>query len=162
MPLSNRPDVVSLIVGALVALAAGALMAWQIRDRERRQFDDLSDEDDGYFRRQDRRRLIGGLVMLLLAVGVVVGTRIHPGEPRRPNFDFVRIWIGVGALLLFLLGLAMRDWIETRFYALRHREIIRLARLQLLEDELNRRRSANAGSGGNGEVVAWPEGDDRA
>jgi hypothetical protein len=160
MTLADRPDLVSLILGGSVALAALALMASQIRDRKRRD-DDLSEEDDGYFGRQDKRRLMGGLVMLLLAAGVVIGTRIDPGMPGHPNLDFVKIWLVVGVLLLFLLGLALRDWFETRRYAIRHREILRLARLQLLEAELNRRRAAKVEAttgeaAGNGRAALHP------
>ena len=145
MPVDERTRVVGAALAIAVAAVAVALAWWQVRERSRRE-DDLDEDDVAHFARQDARRWLVSTVMILLAVGLLVGTRIHPGVRGRPNVAFLRIWIAVGLLVLSLLGLAMLDWVATRFYARRHRDAIHRARLSIFEAEIRRRariRDAN-------------------
>ena len=66
--------------------------------------------------------LVGIAVLVLLAVGLVVGSRIPHKLGNRTNPQFLGIWLGVFLLIFFLLSLAMIDWLALRIFARRHRK----------------------------------------
>src|SRR5262245_53776837 len=117
--------IVSLTLALGVTLVAGVLTLRQRRERRQRD-PELSEDDARYFTKQDVRRAVVGIVMVLLAIGIAVGSRI---DPRRAQLDrawFLAIWLIVFGLILVLLLLALLDWIATWLYGRRHfREIAR-------------------------------------
>ncbi|MCA1686002.1 MAG: hypothetical protein LC745_08470 [Planctomycetia bacterium] len=123
------------ILAAGLAVVVVALLYWQ-RTERRGRGTTLSDEDRSHFDHQDiRRRVVAG-VMSLLALGVYLGSRTPPHRDGRPNKPFFIIWLGVFALVLPLLILAMLDWLATRDYARRHRRVIVREGMEILRDEM--------------------------
>jgi hypothetical protein len=162
MPIANNLAVTSLALSIAIggiALALG-LLQWsqrQTRDAE------VNDADRVYFIRQDWRRAFGVLLMLIIAVGIYVGSRIPPLIPRAPldpdvmqavgiiagtwvepsierhaNPRFLTVWLVVITLLVTLLGLALFDWIATRRYAHRLRRSMALERIEILRETFRR------------------------
>src|SRR5437764_11649933 len=69
----------STSLGLSIAIASIAVILGVRQWSERRGRDgDLTDADRSYFAWQDLRRGIGVAVLLILAVGVLVGSRIEP------------------------------------------------------------------------------------
>jgi UDP-N-acetylmuramyl pentapeptide phosphotransferase/UDP-N-acetylglucosamine-1-phosphate transferase len=104
---------------AIAAIAAG--LGLRLLHERRRRETDLSDEDRTHFSRQDLRRGIGVAVLLVIAVGVLFGSRIAPSIAGHANLQFVWVWIAVMVLVLVLVTLALFDSLATRRYAMRHR-----------------------------------------
>ena len=142
--------VLSVGVGG-IAVVLGLLQWSQWANRDT----DLAEVDQVYFTRQDFRRALGVLLMLLLAVGIFVGSRVSPVIPilptdvginpeavgpnsRRANPQFLTIWLGVITLLVTLLGLALFDWFATRHYAHRLRQSMARERLDVLRETFRR------------------------
>jgi hypothetical protein len=146
MPPPQQAEVASLVLSAAVVLIAGFLGVRQFFDRRSRE-PDLSEADARHFVRQDVRRALGVGVMLLLAVGLVIGSRLEPRIAGRTNPRFVQVWLGVFFLIFVLLILAMLDWIATRVYARRHRREIFDERIEILRDEFRRRADRDSGKG---------------
>jgi hypothetical protein len=107
------------------------------------------------------RRWLGVLLLLILAIGVLVGSRIEPVTVPwdvlygvvagggvlvdsgiafpvywRVNLQFVQVWLVVNALIFVLLGLALFDWRATRRYAQRHRQSMARERIEILRKTL--------------------------
>ena len=133
----GRNEGLALAVGVVAVAAYFAVRQWL--DRRRRD-PGLSPEDADHYARQDVRRWAGSVIMALLAVGLVVGTRIdiRAGRPQRQLFSAV--WLAEVVLLLVLPALALADWLATRRYARRHREALADERARVLEDYRRRRR----------------------
>ncbi len=134
---------------AVGILTVAGVLAWrQIRDQRRRALEaPLSEADVRHFARQDFRRFVVGAVMVLLALGVAVGTRLAPRLAGRANVWFLAVWLGVFLLILVLLWLALLDWLATWVYARRTRRELAREHRELLQAERSARRSA----GGNGQ-----------
>jgi hypothetical protein len=122
-----------------LALAAGIVLIavflglrqwyeWRARDTE------LSEADQSYFVRQDRRRYLGVALLLIIALAIAVGSRMQPKVAGRVNAIYFDIWLAVLVLVLVLLALALSDWRAIRTYASRQRESITRERLDLLAD----------------------------
>jgi len=120
---------------ALIAVFLGLRQWYERRARE----PDLSQADQVYFHRQDLRRALGVAVMLLLAAGLLIGSRIPFKLPGGPNPDFVAMWTGIVTLLLVLMGLALIDLLATRRYAQRKRRAMASERIDLIRDALRKR-----------------------
>jgi hypothetical protein len=146
MVLSQPTATISLALAVGVTVVAGALALRQRYERRHRE-PELSDADARHYARQDLRRAVVGLVMVLLALGVAVGSRIEPKLAGRTNPWFLAIWLAVFVLLLVLLWLALLDWIATWLYARRHRRAIARERLQFLRDQQRRRAYRGNGRG---------------
>ena len=140
-------DVASKVVAGLVFVVAG-LLAWHEWRGRRDRSPELSDEDLAHFAHQDGRRSFGILILAGLAVALVIGSRIPPIVNARANPEFVGIWLGVFAMILGLLWLALADWIALRRFAGRHRKAIFRERIDLLRRDLRRRNQ----SGTNGHL----------
>jgi hypothetical protein len=122
------------IAGGLLALAA--TFAWlQWRERRTRPAA-LSEADASYFRGKDFRRLVGSLVMALIAVGMFAGLTLNPRD-RLQRGGWATAWIGVLSLVPVLLILALGDWIALRRYAIRHRRALEQER-HAVADQLRR------------------------
>ena len=140
----------SLVLSSIVLLVA-ALLGWrEWRDRRDRG-PELSPEDARHFGHQDTRRFLGIVVMALLAVGLVVGSRVPIRVGNKTNPQFLGIWLGVFLLILFLLSLAMIDWVALRLFARRHRNEMLRERIEILQEEKRRREATLDEGNGHGE-----------
>jgi UDP-N-acetylmuramyl pentapeptide phosphotransferase/UDP-N-acetylglucosamine-1-phosphate transferase len=137
----------SLVLSSFVLLVA-AFLGWKEWSDRRGRNPDLSPEDARHFGHQDVRRAMGIGVMALLAVGLYVGSRVPHKIANRSNPQFVGIWLGIFLLILFLLGLAMLDWLALRVFARRHRNQILRERIELLKRDKQPRKIE--GTNGNG------------
>ncbi len=143
--------VASVVLAAFVLVVA-ALLTWRESAERRSRTDDLSPDDGDHFARQDRRRDFGICVLGTLAAGLVIGSRLEPRAGPGVvgvvgvgiNPEFVTIWLGVVILLFLLIALAFRDWVALRRYAFRHRKEILRERIEILQDEIRRRKADEA------------------
>jgi hypothetical protein len=119
---------------AIIAVFLGLRQWYEWRARER----DLSDLDRDYFFRQDVRRGLGVAVILILAAGLYIGSRIPPKVAGHANLLFVEIWLAIIGLILVLLILALIDWVSTRVYARRQRRVMARERMQILRDTMRK------------------------
>jgi hypothetical protein len=131
---------------ALVALFLALRQWYESRARD----PELSSEDRSHFRRQDVRRGAGIAVILILAAGLSIGTRIDHKIEGRPNPGFIEIWVAELALLVLLVVLAVLDSLATLAYARRHRRALARERGAALRDILRRRDDSGSDSGGAG------------
>lgn len=142
MPLAVTAYEASFGLALIVLLALAFLGWWQWRERQKRD-DRLSEADARHFARQDVRRLIGSVLLALVAVGVVAGTSIplggHPSRLIRRTF--AGVWLLVILLLAAALVLAWIDIKATRVYARRHSQAIDAERRAFLEQARRRRRA---------------------
>ena len=114
----------------LIALFLGLRQWYESRARG----PNLSDLDRGYFSRQDLRRWLGVVIMLVLALGIWIGAKTEPKIAGKANVAFVRVWLAVIVLILVLLALALFDWLATRVYARRLRRSLARERVELLRE----------------------------
>jgi hypothetical protein len=139
----SQPAATVMLVSAIGVTAA--VLALRQRYERRHRDPKLSDADGRHFARQDFRRAVVGVVMVLLAVGIAIGSRLEHKRAGQANPWFLAVWLTVFTLILVLLWLALLDWIATWIYARRHRRQIARERIQFLRDQ--RRRSAYRGNG---------------
>ncbi len=136
----------SLVLSTIVLLIA-ALLAW----RERRDRCDrtigLSPDDELHFARQDLRRSAGIAILVLLAAGLVIGSRLPPRLENRTNPQFAGTWLAVLLLILALLCLAMIDWVALGRYARRKRREMFRERIEILKEESRQKRDVGDGNG---------------
>jgi hypothetical protein len=111
----------ALAVGLGLLAAVSALRQWRGR---RDRAEDLHPADAAFFHRQDRRRLLAAFVMAAVVAGMVYGLSLNPKANRLQAELFVAVWCGVLVLLLWLVILAVLDWLATRGYARRHRQAL--------------------------------------
>lgn len=142
-----------LLLSLGVSAVAFALLGWQWVEHRRRG--PGQPDDAAHFARQNVRRGFVAVVLLLLAAGVFLGSRMEPHLKGKPNLRYLQTWLGVCGLILLVLLLALRDWFATRSYALRKRSAIVREGLEILREEI-RLRCAHRG---NGRVI---DGTDRA
>src|SRR4051812_19723769 len=109
------PDITSAsLVLSSVVLIVAALLGWREWADRRVRDPDPSAEDRVHFATQDARRSTGIVILVLLAVGVAIGSRTPIRVDQRANPLFVGIWLGVFVLIFVILLLAMFDWIALR------------------------------------------------
>jgi hypothetical protein len=149
MPPAQQSAAVSLVISIGVAAAAILLGLRQWHERRLRE-PDLSAADASHFARQDLRRALGVVVMLLLAAGLSAGARVEWRLAGRANPLFIQLWLGVFLLILILLVLAVLDWLSTRLYARRHVRAMARERLEILRDEYKLREQLERGEGHSG------------
>jgi UDP-N-acetylmuramyl pentapeptide phosphotransferase/UDP-N-acetylglucosamine-1-phosphate transferase len=143
----------SLVLSGLVVLVAAGL-AWREWSDRLDRSDDLSPEDARHFEHQDARRMLGLVVLVLLAVGLVVGSRVPHKVGGQTNTQFLLIWLGIFLLIFLLLTLAMIDWVALRIFARRHRNQILRERIEILKEEARLKKARETGGNGhaNGSV----------
>ncbi|MBX6312806.1 MAG: hypothetical protein IRY99_07810 [Isosphaeraceae bacterium] len=145
---------------AVVVLAVAAYFAVRQEIDRRRREADLSEADALHFARQDVRRFLGSVVMLLIAAGMVAGTLFDPRASRAAGRLFLAIWAGMGVLLCLLFWLAVHDWLSIRAYARRHRRALAEERAAALAEQ-QRRQAVRRASEEGWEDVNGPVDDDR-
>lgn len=134
MSLAQRTAAVSLALSIGIVLVALALLAWLWYERRARD-PELSEFDARHFKRQDFRRGLVALILLVLAFEIFVGSPMEAKVGGKKNYTFLLIWLSAFALILGLLLLAMFDWLATRLYARRHLQELARERLELLREE---------------------------
>jgi hypothetical protein len=139
-PAPDATGPASLILAAVVFAAAVFLGYRQWRDIRVRP-DGLTPGDEGHFARQDIRRALGTIVLLILAVALAIGGRMPPKVNGVANEKFVLLWSGVILLMLVLVVLAGLDWISTRLYWRRHRQKLTDEGLSIMEAEIRARHA---------------------
>src|SRR5258707_15391194 len=77
MPMADNLASTSLVLSIAIAAIAVILGVRQWFERQVRELE-LSEADRNHFSRQDLRRWLGVLLLLILAIGVLVGSRIEP------------------------------------------------------------------------------------
>jgi hypothetical protein len=136
----------ALVVASGVIIVAVVLGARQWRSRQGRT-NDLSAVDARHFRRQDVRRLMNSAIMVVIAIGLVAGTRLNPLHGQLERRAFLLVWLAVTILLCVLLILALVDWVATRSYATRQRRALLGELSTSLATELRRLRARHDGHG---------------
>jgi hypothetical protein len=136
---------------ALIAVYLGLRQWYERRARE----PDLCDADRLYLSSQDVRRGLGVAVMLILAVGILIGARIEPRVGGRANLLYLEVWVTVIGLLIAMITLAGLDWLATSRYARRQRRAIAEERMKLLEEVI--RQSAKSDRAMPDEIDEVPE-----
>jgi hypothetical protein len=119
----------------LIAVFLGLRQWYESRARD----GNLSDDERGYYFRQDVRRGLGVAVMLILAAGLYFGSRIPPKVAGHANLTFVRAWLAIITLIVVMLGLALLDWISTRLYANRQFRSLASERRRILRETLRKK-----------------------
>lgn len=137
----------SVVLSSFVLVVA-ALLGWREWSDRLARPADPSPEDARHFHHQDSRRTIGLVILSLLAVSLVVGSRLPPKIEGRASTPFLIVWLAVFLLIALLLALALIDWLALRIFARRHRSRILRERIETLRDEARRRKAP--GVGGNG------------
>ena len=179
MPTSSSLASTSLVLSVAVAAIAVLLGLSQWWERRARAAN-LSDADHKHFFRQDLRRAVGVLLMLILAVGIYIGSRIPPKVSDFPldiefkqamravagawvvtwingeaSPHFVAIWFVVIVLLVTLLALALFDWRATRRYAFRQRQALAGERLEILRETFGQADADRNGSTEEPRPSSW-------
>lgn len=154
MPSARQTKSAGLVVSAFVGLSA-ALLAYRQHGERRMREEDLSVADAEHFRSQDRRRAVGSVLMLILAIGLAVGSSLPHMAGGRSNPEFLIVWLAVFVLIVVLLGLAFVDLLATRVYARRQRKALIQERLDVAREAARQRASGGghrngASPSGNG------------
>ncbi len=156
MPFAPAPDatgIVGLVLAALV-LAAAAFLGWRQWRDVRTRPPGLSSADEGHFARQDLRRLLGTIILVLIAAAMAAGAWIPDRIGGQVNQLFIDLWAGIALMMVVLLLLALLDWISTRLYAHRQRKRLTDEGLSIVEAELRARialqRAQRREEGSNG------------
>jgi hypothetical protein len=139
-PAADASGPASLVLAALVLVAA-AFLGWrQWRDYRHRPTN-LSPRDESHFARQDLRRLLGTIILTLIAVSLAIGGWLPDRVNGRANKKFIYLWSGIAAMMVVLLVLAMLDWLSTRLYGIRQRRKLTDEGLSIVEAELRVRQA---------------------
>jgi Flp pilus assembly protein TadB len=165
MPPAAAPDATgpaSLVLSGLILVAA-AFLGWRQWRDYRSRTRQLSPLDENHFVRQDIRRLLGTIILVLVSLATGIGGQMPAKVGGQANVKFVQIWSGVAFLIVALLFLALLDWLSTRLYARRHRQRLTKEGLAIVEAELRikteiqrRQEELNQEEGSNG----YHQGDD--
>jgi hypothetical protein len=128
--MAPNVETASLILSLAIAFAAVSLAMRQWSEWRNRE-PHLSPADRIHFSRQDWRRVIGIVVLLLLAYGVRIGSLLEPMVAGGANPHFLMAWLVVFELIFLALGLALWDWLATRKYAARHKQSMARSRVEI-------------------------------
>lgn len=143
----------TLIVGLALAGFGLALIRQHMVSWQRCKDDaELDEPDRDFFRRQFRRRMqTSGMVVLLgLMLPVGDGLLVWGRQPLAATI----FWLGVLLLTLWIMALAVGDWLLTRIHcrgtvaAVEHLN----RKKQELEDEVARLRAQRQNGHGNGQT----------
>ena len=135
--LLSEIEPASLTLGVVILVVAAALGSREWLDRVGRPTD-LTDDDRNHLRGRDRRRSAGVSILCVLALGIVIGSRLPIRLGPRVNPWFLGVWLGIFLLIFFLLGLALVDWVDLRRYAERKKILMGREHLAKLQAEIER------------------------
>jgi hypothetical protein len=121
----------AIAMGLFSLAIAFIVLEWSDR---RRRAADLPGAEARYFAVKDVRRLAGSLMMVLIALGMVVGLTLDPRRGRAVRQVWATSWLAVMILVVLLLSLALWDWIALRHYAVRQRVVLDRERRAVVED----------------------------
>ncbi len=121
----------------LIAVFLGLRQWYEWRGRD----PNLPKDDQVYFRRQDLRRALGVALIVAIAAGLSIGSRIPFKNQGQPNPAFLELWTGIGTLLVVLLTLALVDLLATGRYARRQRRSMAREHVRLIRDAIRESRA---------------------
>lgn len=158
MPPKDSTAIAGLVLGVLLILVDLGLFAWLLRDRKSRPRS-MSDDDVAHFSRQDLRRSVVLVVLLVLSAMLIWGSRLPNLIEGKPNSLFVQVWAAAIGLICLLLLIAFVDWVATRFYAKRRRLELLEEGIELINEQKRVRKqhaSGDGGSNGHGDANGVP------
>jgi hypothetical protein len=126
-------DLSGFIVALILVATSVALIVRHVRVWKRLKEEELDERELNFRRRQFRRRVQTSAMIGLLGVAIVVGQLLLK-DVDKPLLKFqVYYWIGVLALLLWILLLAVADMVATSAYYSRERSdfAVQHAKLQV-------------------------------
>ncbi len=138
MPFAVAGASEAVVIAVVLVVLALIFAVRQWSARRTRDGEELSEADAHYLARQDVRRWLGSALMMIIAAGMIAGTRIDPRVSRTNLRLFAAIWIGICVLVCLLMLLAVIDWFAIRQYALRHRRALADQRREAIEAERRR------------------------
>jgi len=134
-PVADPSGPISLALAGLILVAA-VFLGWRQWREHRSRPGGLTVLDENHFAREDLRRLLGTIILVLLATGIAAGGQIPAVMNGRANLKFIQVWSGVILLIVILLFLGLLDMISTRIYARRLRQRLAQEGLSIVEAEL--------------------------
>jgi hypothetical protein len=145
-------DLSSFVVAFILVATSVGLVVRHVRVWKRLKEDDLDERELNFRRRQFRRRVQTSAMIGLLGVAIVVGQLLLK-DVDKPLLKFhVYYWIGVLALLLWIILLAVADMVATSAYYSRERSDLAVGHAKL-QIELRKARE-RAGRRHNGKPGA--------
>jgi hypothetical protein len=144
-------DLSSYVVSLILVATSIALIVQHVRVWKRLSVEDLDERELNFRRRQFRRRVQTSAMIGVLGVAIVVG-QLLLGIVHSAKFQ-VYYWIGVLALLLWILLLAVADMVATSVYYSRERSdfAVQHAKLQVelrkARERAGRRHNGKPGNG---------------
>ncbi len=145
--VTNTGSSETLVVAAVILVLATAfgVRLWQAR---RHRFEEAVSEDDTrHYASRDRRRAGVATVLALIGLGMIATTGI---DARRSPAD-ARLWgwswLGILALTIVLLVLALLDWLATVSYARRQVRALAEEHRSLLTEAIRHHASRHDGQG---------------
>ena len=143
----------SFVVALILVATSVALIVRHVRVWKRLKKEELDERELNFRRRQFRRRLQTSAMIGLLGVAIVVG-QLLLRDAVKPLLKFqVYYWIGVLALLLWIVLLAVADMVATSAYYSRERSDLAVghAKLQIelrkARERAGRRHNGKPGTG---------------
>jgi uncharacterized membrane protein YbhN (UPF0104 family) len=115
------------LAAAAILLALSALFAAWLWFQRRGRDEPGSEEDVRYLAGHDRRRFLVAVILAAIGLAMMASTAINPRSGPSAARLWGWTWVGVLALAVSLLVLALVDWVATRAYA-------RIRRLELIEE----------------------------
>ena len=122
-------DISSLVVAIVLVATSVALIVRHVRVWKRLNDEQLEERELDFRRRQFRRRLQTSAMIGILGVAIVVG-QLLLDMVKSPKFQ-VYYWIGVLALLLWIVLLAVADMVATSSYYSRERSDLAVGHAKL-------------------------------
>ena len=135
----------SLAFGATLVLVAVWLMRWHRQAWKEHSLDAMNDDRTRHhYRRQFRRRIQVSVLLLLLGIMIPLGDWLML-QRKHPQW-IAAFWMAVLALAMWIMMLAVFDWLSTRMHVRTTRAALAgLARKQReLEAEVERLRNRDS------------------
>ena len=138
----------SILMMVLLGGTSAALIVMHVRAWKRLALDQLDDRAASFHRRQFRRRMQSSAMIGLLGVAILVG-QLLLDVVKWPNFN-VFYWIGVLALLLWIVLLAVADMVATSAFYSRERTDFALQHAKLQAELRQARKDESRKKGAHG------------
>jgi hypothetical protein len=144
-------DLSFFVVSLLLLATSAALIVRHLRVWKRVRAEELDEQELDFCRRQFRRRMQSSAMIGVLGVAIAVGKLLFD-VVKSPRF-LVCYWIGVLAILLWILLLAVADMVATSAHYSRERSDLAVghAKLQIelrkARERAGRRHNGKPGAG---------------